>query len=281
MWKMLGLAALLAVTGWAQEENSRQIWKRPPQAPKPQQAPPPKVTYRPVGPAAPSSGDAAVLGVTLWRMRTVKAEDAKGARLLVLPKPGAKAAEKVPERVDPSVELSANDEVRLSVEVPSAGYLYVIDREQSKNGMSRPYLIYPNRLTPPGDNLVGPGRVLEIPDRRGDPNVFLVDAKPGQTAEVLSLVVSPEPIAGLKTDGEALELDPALYASWEKKWKVAAQRFDLAGGQGKAWTEQENEAGAGRGIRLTENDPLPQTMFKVSVKPGSGILVEVPLKIKQ
>ena len=39
MWKMLGLAALLAVTGWAQEENSRQIWKRPPQAPKPQQAP--------------------------------------------------------------------------------------------------------------------------------------------------------------------------------------------------------------------------------------------------
>jgi len=214
-------------------------------------------------------------------MRTPTAADDEGSRALVLPKPGAKPSEKIPVRVDPDAELRNGDEVRLSVEVPSSGYLYVIDREKMKDGTwGPPTLIYPNFQTRRGDNVLAPGRVLEIPDRRDAPNVFVLESKAGQAAEVLSLLVTPEPIPGLKTADAPLELDPALYESWEKKWGVEAQRFAVVDDEGRVWTESEKQAGADRRTRLTADDPLPQTMYRLKAKPGSGMLVQVPLRIK-
>jgi len=288
MTKMLTfLAVLAAVAGLAQEENTRQIWNRPPAKTETKKASkPPAVTYKPLGPpkAAPNGapGNETKVGVTLWRIRPAKAADPKGARLLVLVRPGAKATEEVPERVDPKSELSDGDQFRLSVEVPSSGYLYVIDREKFKDGaMGAPYLIYPNWQTPTGDNVVAPGRVLEIPGRRDEVNVFTLQPKANQVSEVLSLLVSPEPIAGLKIGHDPLELSAAVYAGWEKKWAVEAQQFELVGDQSPVMTDKENQAGAGSGPALTQDDPLPQTLYKLNVKPGTGVLVEVPLKIKQ
>ena len=277
------LLALLAAAALAQEDNTRQIWSaqilknRPAgRSGAPAAAPRYKPVVQSAGASAPA-GDGTVVGVTLWRMRDPKPSDGTGTRLLVLE--GDRSRKQTPERVDSSMPLGNGDEVRLTVEVPSTGYLYVIDRERYADGkMSDPYLIYPNEQTRQGDNVVAPGRLVEIPDRRDRINVFTIrPTRPDQTAEVLSLLVSPEPIPHLKAGHDPLKLDAALYAGWEKKWAVKAEIAELVGGAGKSITEKENKVGA----TLTKDDPLPQTLYHVGVKPGSAVLLEIPLQLKK
>ena len=201
----------------------------------------------------------------------------------MLPRPGAKGADEVPERVDPKTELTAGDHFRLTVEVPASGFLYVIDREKYKDGTeSAPYLIYPNWQTRSGDNVVAPGRLIEIPDRREQVNTFeLKPDRADEVAEVLSLLVSPEPLSGLKIGDQPLKLEESVYAAWEKKWGVQAEQFELVGGPGQAWTDKEKLAGGDHAATMTQDDALPQTLYRVNVKPGNAVLVQVPLKIKQ
>jgi hypothetical protein len=169
--------------------------------------------------------------------------------------------------------------VRLTVEVPATGYLYVIDRERYADGtLSDAYLIYPNEQTRQGDNVVAPGRLVEIPDRRDEPNAFTIrPSRPDQNAEVLSLLVSPEPLPNMKAGTKPMKLDAALYAGWEKKWGVKAERFELEGGAGQTITAKENQPGA----NVTQDDPLPQTLYRVNAKPGNAVLLEIPLQMKK
>jgi hypothetical protein len=223
------------------------------------------------------------VGVTLWKIRPPTAAEARGARLFRLKLPGAKVTEQVPERVDPKDALIPGDQFRLSVEVPFHGYLYVIDREQYKDGaLSEPHLIYPNYQTRRGDNALAPGRVIEIPDRRDEVNAFLLEPeRKDQVAEVLSLLITPEPLSEVTIPRGEEPMDRTLYAGWEEKWRVEAQQYELVGSQGTGWTEKEDQAGADHGATLTQEDPLPQTMYRVNVKPGSPFLILAPLKIKQ
>ena len=69
-----------------------------------------------------------------------------------------------PERIEVDTPLKVNDRVRLSVESPRDGYLYVIDREQYADGsLGDAYLIFPTRRTRGGDNRVRPGKLIDIP----------------------------------------------------------------------------------------------------------------------
>jgi hypothetical protein len=291
------VASILAQdkTAQPQDVTTRQIWnteflKKRPAGAGTANANNPNASYRPVGDppktpvAAPDRGGV-MLGVTLWRLRPGRSRDI-GARLLVLPPPGAKTEpdSEVPERLDPNTPLNPEDKVRLSVEVPFKGYLYVIDREKYADGsFSDAFLIYPNRLTRQGDNVVAPGRVVEVPDSRDAPNYFLVQPQGKekvQTAELISFLVTPELLPNLKIGETALQLDKTQYADWEKKWGVKSQVLELQGGSGGAWTNQEKDAGQ-HGIALTQDDPLPQTLYRVAADPGKSILLEVPLHIKQ
>ena len=280
------LLAIFAMFAIAQDDATRQLWnteflkKRPAGTTT---ARPAAVKYKPVAesvkPSATPAGSGTMLGITLWRMRDPKPADGTGTRLLVL-EPGEQTREQTPERVDSGTALGNGDKVRLTVEVPTKGYLYVVDRERfSDCTMSDPYLIYPNRQNRQGDNVVAPGRLLEIPDRRDRTNVFTIrPSRPTQNAEVLSLLVSPEPIPNLSNSGkDPLKLDAALYAGWEKKWAVKAERFELEGGAGKTITAKENKEGA----TVTQKDPMPQTLYRVSTKPGSAVLLEIPLQLKK
>jgi hypothetical protein len=248
-----------------------------------------KATYRPIGDPVKTAVVApdrsgVMLGVTLWRLRPERARETPGARLLVLPKPGATGDSEVPERLDPDTPLNPGDKVRLTVEVPFKGYLYVIDREQYADGsFSDAFVIYPNRLTHPGDNVVAAGRVVEVPDSRDAPNFFLVQPQGKdkvQTAELISFLVTPELLPNLKIGEDPLKLDKSLYAEWEKKWGVKSQALALQGGSGGVWTNQEKDAGQ-HTVALTQDDPLPQTLYRVAADPGKSILLEVPLHIKQ
>ena len=53
----------------------------------------------------------------------------------------------------------------------------------------------------------------------------------------------------------------------------------MAGGPGTAYTAAEKAAGAAPNQQLTQDDPLPQTIYKVDAKHGAPILVTIPLRI--
>jgi hypothetical protein len=288
------LLALLVTTASAQEDGTRQLWnteflKKRPEGPAPASATPHPAAHPKYKPVAPSFktpavttpvGSGTMIGVTLWRIREATSADQPGSRLLVLPRPGEQKSA-TQERIDISSRITKSDGYRFTFEIPIIGYLYVIDREKYADGkMSDPYLIYPNWQTHAGDNVVAPGRLLEIPDRREVPNFFSIDAKPGQVAEVISFLVTPEPVPNLSIGNKPMRIDPGTYAGWEKKAAVKPERYELEGGTGAVISEAENQAGADPGTKVTQNDPLPETLYRVNAKPGTPILIEIPLNFK-
>src|SRR6185369_9270828 len=151
--------------------------------------------YQPVGTTRPGAG-ARQVGVTIWRLRHASATDS-GARILVHDE--ANTVEWVPERVSSSSALKSGDRVRLSIESPEAGYLYVIDRERYANGeRGDPYLIFPTSRTHAGDNTVAGGRLIDIPAQDDRPNFFaLRPSRADQVEEELTVLLTKEPVGGI------------------------------------------------------------------------------------
>lgn len=246
--------------------------------------------YRPVSPALSKDVGAAkdaVLGVTVWLL-TDSSDDKDGARIL-RPKTG-KQTNYTAKRVEATTKFTVGQKLRLSIEIPRNGYLYVIDREQySKDSLSDPYLIYP--VNPAEKNFAQKGLVFEIPTVGEEPS-FTVEqlddpGKPALVAEVLTVLVTPTPLPGLpkpirKPDGEydIIPLDPAMVAKWEKDWGTEFEAAELEGGAGQLYTTREQLAG-NRKKRLTRADPLPQTVFRIAARPGQPLLVKIPLQIAQ
>jgi hypothetical protein len=238
-------------------------------------------SYRPADAAKKTSGakssDFTQLGLTIWRLRPSKAADT-GARIIV--QESDDTVEWTPERVEANSPLRIGERIRISIESPRTGYLYVIDREQYADGtLSEPYLIFPTTRTRGGDNRVTAGRVIEIPGQEDRPNYFrLRQSRPNQTAEVLTVLVTNEPLEGLTFGAQPLVLANDQVAKWEKEWSAPAERFELIGGAGKTWTKAEQAAGADGTRLLTQEDPGPQTIYRVAAKPGAPILVKVGLR---
>ena len=62
-----------------------------------------------------------------------------------------------------------------------------------------------------------------------------------------------------------------------ESWRAPVQQFALEGGVKKLWTREE-QAAAGDATRLLkQDDPPPQTIFKVAAKEGAPVLVNVRL----
>jgi hypothetical protein len=286
-------AVALDNTGKAQdqENTSRRFWPPNfrPAATRP--APAPKTSrYKRTTPAlpkndlGPDSLPEAVVGVTVWRLRPSQNTD--DARILV--KKGGKNW--TPERVEADTKFNEGQALRLSVEIPRTGYLYVIDREQYADGsFSAPYLIFPHNTTGE-ENRVTAGRVIEIPSQSDEQSYFEVKSvreggQSPQTAEVLTVIVTPTPLKDLPKraagDDSPLPLPKATVEGWEREWGARAERLELEDGMGQAYTRAEHAAGGNPTNRLTQDDPLPQTIFRVAHKPGKPLLVKLPLGIGQ
>jgi hypothetical protein len=218
------------------------------------------------------------LGITIWRLRPTHSTDA-GARVLV--QEGLKSAEWTPERIEADTPLNIGDRIRISVESPRPGYLYIIDREQYADGsLGEPMLIFPTLRTRGGDNRVYPGRLIDIPAQEDQYSYFT--AQPGgdrgdQVAEVLTFILTLDPLP-LEISEQPLKLANPQVAGWEKLWGGAAERLELVDGAGRAWTKEEKEAGGARGIRLDQSAPPPQTVYRVGRKAGGPLLITVPLR---
>jgi hypothetical protein len=246
----------------------------------------PGARYQAVGDAATASirqsSAARQVGVTVWRLRAAAPGDS-GARILVQEggEESSNTVEWVPERVGINTSLREGDRVRLTIESPDAGYLYVIDRERYSSGeRGMPYLIFPTSRTRSGDNRVTGGKLVDIPAQDDRPNFFtLRHSRPDQSEEELTVILTPEPLKGLDIGPKALALTSEQVAAWEKQWGAGSvQRFELSGGAGKTWTKAEQEAAADRTRLLTQEDPAPQTVYRIAVKPSEPLLVKIRLR---
>jgi len=283
-------AVLVSSTPAAAQEDTRRLWdsaflsKRAPSTskPRPRQEPSYRVATPPSPAAAAITADAAVpgelLGVTVWRLRRSQASDSGDARLLVQETENQRteSVEWTPERVEAETPFAAGDRVRLSIESPRAGYLYVVDRELYADGTtSDPYLIFPTLRMRDGDNSVRAGKVIELPDR----NAFkLTPMRSDYQGERLTILVTSELLPQVTVPANAERLDPSLVAGWETQWAAAAERLELVGGAGRASTGIERDAAA-QGRLLTQDDELPQTLYRVLSAPGSPVVISVHLKI--
>jgi hypothetical protein len=53
----------------------------------------------------------------------------------------------------------------------------------------------------------------------------------------------------------------------------------MEGGAGQAWTTTEKAAAADAATRvLDQEDPSPQTIYRVTAKPGAPVMIMVPLR---
>ena len=196
---------------------------------------------------------------------------------------GSKSSQWTPERMESDAPLNVGDRVRITVESPRAGYLYVVDREQYADGsLGEAYLIFPTRRTRGGDNRVLPGKLIDIPAQEDDPPCFTLVPSPSrsdQVAEVLSFIVTSEPLEGLPITDKPLKVSKSDIAKWEKTWSSAVARYEMNGGAGRAWTNEEKAASAtSSGRLLTQEEPAPQTVYRISSKSKTAVLVTIPLR---
>lgn len=282
---MITMSVLVSSAPVRAQEDTRRLWdsaflsKREPSKSKPRPRKTPE--YR-VATPPPTAADAAapgeLVGVTLWRLRRSKASDSGDSRLLVQETENQRteSVEWTPERVEAETPFAAGDRVRLSIESPRAGYLYVIDRELYADGTtSDPYLIFPTQRMRDGDNTVRAGKVIELPEKSA---FKLTPLRSDYQGERLTILVTSEPLPQVTVPANAERLDPALVAQWETQWAAAAERLELVGGAGQAYTGTERDAAA-QGRLLTQDDQLPQTLYRVLTAPGSPVVISVPLKI--
>ncbi len=271
---------LTSCAAWAQEVRddpdvrTRQLWdttllsRRPPGP----GAAPRKLQVKPT--------DDSLIGVTLWRLRPSKSSDEPGVRALIHEADGN--TEWTPERAAIDTPLTEGQKARISIETARNGYLYVLDRDEYADGTrSDAYLIFPTLRTRAGDNRVSAGTVIEIPSAEDAPSYFTVrKSRPDQLNEVLTVLVSSEPIPGLRIGRERLKISDAQINAWENQWKARVYRLEAAGQAGKAYSLAEKNAGKDR-KPLTQEDPLPQTMYRVEAKPGGTLLLKFPLQISK
>jgi hypothetical protein len=237
-------------------------------------AEPAPVYTTPDAAAEPLTENDAIVGITVWNLRPAKSSGEVTLR------DKAKKINWTPERIEAQTPLDEGAQVRLSIEAPRAGYLYVIDREQYADGSSGdPYLIFPTTRTAGGDNKVVAGRVIEVPAQEDNPPYFtLKRSRKDQTAELIQIIVSAEPLPGIKIGRNALKLSNEQVAEWNSKWGGKAERFELAEGAGKPWTKAEKEAGL-RTRLLVQEEPMPQTLYRIPAEPGQPVMIQVPLTI--
>ena len=161
--------------------------------------------------------------------------------------------------------LREGDRVRVSIESPREGYLYVVDRERYANNTSgEPYLIFPTSRTRGGDNRVVAGRLIEIPRRLMRHRTSRCRRRGRiRSRKLITVIVTHDPLPGITPGATPLRLKEETVADWERRGGAVAERLDLVGGVGRQWSTAEQRAGADTTRLLSQQDPPPQTVFRV------------------
>lgn len=229
--------------------------------------------------ATPAKPEGEMIGLTIWRFRRAASGDNEDSRLLLEEESNSEKIAWTLERTESESTFGVGDLVRIGVESPRDGFLYVIDREMYVDGsQSDPYLIYPTLRNRKGDNSVSAGKLVELPGRSA---FRLKSTRDDYAGESLTLIVTSKPIEDITIGEKILKLDSDLVEKWEKQWNAQIERFELVGGKGKPYSKAEKEAGADGARILTQDDEMPQTLYRVVTKPGEPLLIKAPLRVKK
>lgn len=208
------------------------------------------------------------VGVTIWRLEraTANIERASFGN-------DENGAGWIPRRVEAGVEFKEGDSLRLSIESPRDGYLYVVNRDWLADGSyGETNLIFP---TAGEDNRLVAGKLIDIPGQNRKP--FTATPKQNQSSELLTIVVTSTPLR-LPLSTQPIPISSKQLMEWEGRWGAEADRFEMSGGAGQARTRAEELAAAPtRGRQLTREDPLPQTIYSLVPKNNDGLLFNLVL----
>ena len=286
------IIAILFAGTWtsAQDDSSRQITldrfnkARPESAAGAVRRPNPtamRPRYRRMSPrgtlTAKNSED---IGVTVWRLRQARPTDT-GGRVLVLD--GLKQEQWVPERIEAGTPLNIGDRVRLTIESPRPGYLYIIDREQYADGsLGEPMLIFPTLRTRGGDNRVEPGKLIDIPAQEDQYTYFTAQPsgeRRDQVAEVLTIILVTQPLP-LQIGEQPLRIAQKELTGWQSLWGGATEHLELVNGAGRAWTNEEKEAGRATGPAFDEDRSAAANNLSRRRQGGRTVAGDGPVKIR-
>jgi len=215
----------------------------------------------------------AKVGVTIWRLQ---GDGSKGFEQV-----GEEA--QTLEQVEASTQLTIGSNLRLGIEpLTRDGYLYVIDREQfADNIYGPPRLIFPTLRTRKGNNFVRKNERVLIPRR---PSYFRINpSSTGKTqvAEVLTIILSPTRLllpAALSEN--VMMLSTEQFKEWETKWLAPVNKLEMEYGAGKTTNAKDLGQAGEEAQQLTDEDPLPQTVYRTVIKKGNPLLVTVPLRFE-
>jgi hypothetical protein len=208
-------------------------------------------------PAGESDSDTWKLGVTIWKVQ--------GGR--------SRQLERVSKRVEADTKFHEGDLLRISIESPRTGYLYIVDRDWFTNGSGgETNLIFPARGE---DNRFKPGRLIDIPTETEAS--FKATPKLNQAGEMLTIIVTSSPLQ-LPLSNDPLPITNTQLSDWEKRWSAVTDRYEMNDGAGQTRTIEEQQAAATGGTRqLTRDDPGPQTIYRLVPKNRDGVLFNLML----
>jgi hypothetical protein len=178
-----------------------------------------------------------------------------------------------PKRVEADMKFREGDTLRISIESPRAGYLYVVNRDLLADGTyGETNLIFP---TEADDNRLESGKLIDIPGPADPP--FKASPKTDQSSELLTIIVTSKPLP-LRLGPRAMPISKDQLNVWEERWGGEFERLEMNGGVGKVRTTEEKLAASGmRSRQLTREDPMPQTIYSLSPPTADGLLFNLQL----
>src|SRR5215216_1708145 len=165
--------------------------------------------YRPAStPQAKSIGgidnEEVLVGITIWKLEPLR-NGRYGSEQYM-------QEQYVAKRVEADTEFREGDLLRLSIESPRDGYLYVIDRDWFTDDSSgETNLIFPRRGE---NNRLEAGRLIDIPAQ--DQSPFKASPKPTQAGEHLIIIVTSTPIS-LPAYRKTLPISDAQLTEWKER----------------------------------------------------------------
>jgi hypothetical protein len=173
--------------------------------------------------------------------------------------------------------------VRITVESPRDGVLYVVDREQYRDGtLGDAMLIFPTERTRSGDNRVSAGYLVDIPSWTDRTPYFMLSSarKSDYAGELLTFMITSHPIPGLTIGPKPFPISREQIEKWEEIWGAEVELFEMEEGVGEAKTKVEQDATRPHTRQLTQQEPVPQTIYRIKVPREKPLLLNVSVRAK-